>query len=159
MQGIHDYQIHLEKKLIAEFKKRFFEKLGYEPVVTTRNVNVIKRMELQELEDQFLPFLPTIYGKVTSLKNKSRKRELVELRAMFVFIAREMGHTLKSIGYHLGGRDHTSIIHSTDCFKTFIEVDDNFRSNFNRIYNLILQNTNTLEDEPSTLEHTDQASD
>ncbi len=50
---------------------------------------------------------------VADLKAKSRKRELVYPRQVAMFIAKEKTTlSLKSIGYHFGGRDHTTVIHA-----------------------------------------------
>lgn len=50
---------------------------------------------------------------VADLKSKSRKRELVYPRQVAMYIAKEKtGLALKSIGYHFGGRDHSTVIHA-----------------------------------------------
>jgi chromosomal replication initiator protein len=50
---------------------------------------------------------------VADLKAKSRKRELVYPRQVAMFVAKEKTTlSLKSIGYHFGGRDHTTVIHA-----------------------------------------------
>jgi chromosomal replication initiator protein len=50
---------------------------------------------------------------VADLKSKSRKKEVVYPRQLAMFLAKEYTELpLKSIGYHFGGRDHSTVIHS-----------------------------------------------
>jgi chromosomal replication initiator protein len=50
---------------------------------------------------------------VADLKSKSRKKEVVYPRQLAMYLAKEYTELpLKSIGYHFGGRDHSTVIHS-----------------------------------------------
>ncbi len=50
---------------------------------------------------------------IADLKAKSRKRELVHPRQVAMYLAKEKTDlSLKSIGYHFGGRDHSTVIHA-----------------------------------------------
>lgn len=50
---------------------------------------------------------------IADLKSKSRKKEVVYPRQLAMFLAKEYTKLpLKSIGYHFGGRDHATVIHS-----------------------------------------------
>lgn len=47
------------------------------------------------------------------MKGKSRKKELVFPRQVAMYFAKEYTDlSLKSIGYHFGGRDHSTVIHA-----------------------------------------------
>ncbi len=47
------------------------------------------------------------------LRGKSRKQEIVFARQLAMFLSKEMTrYSLKSIGLHFGGRDHTTVIHA-----------------------------------------------
>ena len=37
-------------------------------------------------------------------------------------------HSLKSIGYHFGGRDHSTVIHAVQAVNDMMDVNANFRS-------------------------------
>jgi hypothetical protein len=137
------YSIQLEKKLIDEFKEKFIDKIGYEPTVITKvenNEYYIPMMSLEQLAGYFEPFLPTLYEKKLTLDSKSRKRELVELRMMFCYIARTMNYKLTTIGDFIGGRDHTTIIHNVTTFLNLIETSELFRFQFLEILNYIKEN-------------------
>jgi chromosomal replication initiator protein len=61
---------------------------------------------------------------VSDLKDKSRKKEVVMPRQIAMYLTKE--HTdlaLKSIGYHFGGRDHSTVIHSIQTINDVIGTD------------------------------------
>lgn len=138
------YASNLEKKLIDEFKQKFREKLGYQPVVLTRVVIdddfSIPLMSMEQLKECFAPFTVEQYGKTIDLFSKSRKREVVELRMIFCFIARQMKYTCTSVGQYIGNRDHTTVLHSVATFRNLIETNEVFREKYTRILNHIKQN-------------------
>lgn len=148
------YAIQLEKKLIDEFKEKFLEKVGYEPVVLTKvetNKYSVPLMSLEQLAEYFEPFLPLQFGKKLGLTSKSRKREVVELRMMFCFLARSMRYKLGAVGDFLGGRDHTTVIHNVATFQNLIETNELFRYHFLEILTHIKENH-----ESSTLDQSDK---
>jgi chromosomal replication initiator protein len=58
------------------------------------------------------------------LESKCRKRHLVEARQIYCYLLRE--HTnmsTKHIGQTLGGRDHSTVIHSVRALQTTLEVE------------------------------------
>lgn len=148
------YASHLEKKLIDEFKEKFLAKIGYEPIILTRietNEYSIPIMSLETLEEYFTPYLPTQYGKKLSLFSKSRKRELVELRMMFCYIARSMRYKLSAVGEFMGGRDHTTVMHNVVTFQNLMETNELFRFRFLDILSHIKE-----KHEPPTLDKYNQ---
>ena len=47
------------------------------------------------------------------LRGKGRKKEIAFARQIAMFLSKEMTlYSLKSIGLHFGGRDHTTVIHA-----------------------------------------------
>lgn len=152
-----EYASRLERKLIEQFKKDFFKKFEYYPVVLTKINLVIGEedraplMTLEQLESYFTPFLPKKYDKVVHLKQKIRIREITELRSIFCYLARNMRYSLKTIGEYLNGRDHTTVIHSVNTFKDLIETCGTFREKYYRVLDHIKQ-INNIEDESSIME-------
>lgn len=149
------YAAALEKKLIEEFKEKFQEKMGYRPVVLTRvevGNDYVPVMTLDELISYFDPFLPTHFGKKLTLNDRCRKRELVELRMMYFYMARSMRYNLGTIGDKLGGRDHTTVIHGVNTFVDLMETNEQFRNKFQQILNHIKENH-----ESSTLDEFDSS--
>lgn len=151
-----NYAARLENKLITEFKEKFFDKLGYEPIVITKmnsegSKDMLPRLSLEELEACFDPFLPERFGQPLRLDAKSRKRELVELRNIFCALARMMRYTFADIGRYLGGRDHSTAIHNVNTFHSLVTHDEMFQEKYKRILNHI-----KYLYEPSDLEQPDQ---
>ena len=154
------YEYKLERKLINEFRDKFFETLGYYPIVYGRN-NIsgyrAKVLTLDELKIAFKDYLPTSYGKAIPLDSKSRRRELVEIRMIYCFIARSMKYGLKSIGESLR-RDHTTVLHSLDTFANLMGTNELFRERFDMISGDIKKLLN-VEDESSDMGESDKISD
>lgn len=77
---------------------------------------------------------------VEELKDKTRKKEIVIARQIAMYFAKEYtGFSLKSIGYHFGGRDHSTVIHAIQAVTEMIQekreirmyvedIDKKFRS-------------------------------
>ncbi len=59
-----------------------------------------------------------------SIYDKSRKKEVVKPRQVLMYLLREIFNiSYPSIGQKLGGRDHTTVIHSCDKIKKDLKVD------------------------------------
>lgn len=62
------------------------------------------------------------------LKDKIRKKEIVIARQVAMYFAKEYtNHSLKGIGYHFGGRDHSTVIHAVQSVNDMMDVDANFK--------------------------------
>jgi chromosomal replication initiator protein len=65
----------------------------------------------------------------------SRKREYVEARKVLsVILLNEQRWTLEKIGQYMGGRDHTTIIHSRNTMYDFYDTDYEFRLKVTIVY-------------------------
>jgi chromosomal replication initiator protein len=61
---------------------------------------------------------------IEALKSKSRKREKVFARQMCIYFMKKFTRmSLSSIGQKLGGRDHTTAIHSIKAINDLIDSD------------------------------------
>ncbi len=62
------------------------------------------------------------------LKAKTRKKEIVIARQVAMFFSKDYtNHSLKSIGYHFGGRDHSTVIHALQSVNNMLDTDAKFR--------------------------------
>ena len=62
------------------------------------------------------------------LLQKTRKREIVQARQITMYLAKQFTkNSLKTIGEHFGGRDHTTVIHSCQTVKDLMDTDGMFR--------------------------------
>ncbi len=75
-----------------------------------------------------------------NLLGKSKKKELVQPRQICAYLMCEiMSIPLESIGKALGGRDHTTVIHSRDKIANLIRVNDRIAKEVEDVRNLILK--------------------
>lgn len=62
------------------------------------------------------------------LKAKTRKKEIVIARQVAMYFSKDYtNHSLKSIGYHFGGRDHSTVIHALQSVNDMIDTNAKFR--------------------------------
>jgi chromosomal replication initiator protein len=76
--------------------------------------------------------------KLADLKGKSRKSTTVRARNIAVYLARQLTHaSLKDIGKYFGGRDHTTIAHSTAEVESKIAGDPELRGLVSQIREML----------------------
>jgi chromosomal replication initiator protein len=66
--------------------------------------------------------------RLADLQSKKRSQSITEPRQICMFLARNLtNHSLEEIGGHLGGRDHTTVMHA--CNKIGQVKDDDPKMN------------------------------
>ncbi len=66
--------------------------------------------------------------KFEKLLQKTRKREIVQARQITMYLSKMFTkNSLKTIGEHFGGRDHTTVIHSCQTVKDLMDTDTLFK--------------------------------
>ncbi len=71
---------------------------------------------------------------VSQLKGKIRKKEIVIPRQVAIYFSKlYTNHSLKVIGYHFGGRDHSTVIHAMHSIEDMIETDARFKNSVEEI--------------------------
>ncbi|MCS6990664.1 MAG: chromosomal replication initiator protein DnaA [Chitinophagales bacterium] len=62
------------------------------------------------------------------LREKTRKRHIVQARQLSMYLAKlYTKNSLKTIGKHFGGRDHSTVIHSCQAVRDLMDTDKDFR--------------------------------
>ena len=62
------------------------------------------------------------------VRARTRKREVVQARQVAMFFSKEItSHSLKTIGLHFGGRDHSTVIHAVRSVENQVDTDPSFR--------------------------------
>ncbi|MFQ5707924.1 MAG: chromosomal replication initiator protein DnaA [bacterium] len=62
------------------------------------------------------------------LRAKTRKKEIAYVRQIAMYLAKELTkYSLKTIGLHFGGRDHSTVIHAIQCIELQIKKDIKLR--------------------------------
>ena len=65
---------------------------------------------------------------VDKLKEKTRKRNIVQARQLSMYLAKTYTkNSLKVIGKHFGGRDHSTVIHSCQMVQNLMDTDGEFK--------------------------------
>jgi len=76
--------------------------------------------------------------KVSDIADRTRKREVINGRFIFCGIMKEhFGYSLKKIGEFVGGRDHTTVIHSIEKYHDRYRNEEHYRMLVNNVYNKI----------------------
>ena len=61
------------------------------------------------------------------IRDKTRKKEIVLARQLAMFLSKELTlSSLKTIGLHFGGRDHSTVIHACNAIDNYKLKDDSF---------------------------------
>ena len=71
---------------------------------------------------------------VDLLRAKTRKQEVVIARQTAMYLAKELTNaSLKTIGLHFGGRDHSTVIHACQAVEEYAKTDAAFRQHLDRV--------------------------
>ena len=72
------------------------------------------------------------------LRAKTRKQEIVNARQIAMYLAKELTNSsLKTIGLHFGGRDHSTVIHAYQTIEDSIHLDNKQKSVIQHLRNTI----------------------
>lgn len=86
-----------------------------------------KEITIDAIQKMVCEYFAVPYDK---LLQKTRKREIVQARQISMYLSKAFTkNSLKSIGEHFGGRDHTTVIHSCQTVKDLMDTDTLFREN------------------------------
>ncbi len=68
------------------------------------------------------------------VRAKTRKQEVVTARQIAMYLAKELTNSsLKTIGLHFGGRDHSTVIHAYQSVEDQMKIDPKFNTNVQQI--------------------------
>lgn len=71
---------------------------------------------------------------VDLLRAKTRKQEIVNARQISMYLAKELTNSsLKTIGLHFGGRDHSTVIHAYQTIYDRINTDSRFKTEVEKL--------------------------
>jgi chromosomal replication initiation ATPase DnaA len=123
----------LEKKLIDRFLKEFKFKLGYEPIVQTKQKSAVLnslnltmddvRNLIQDLIDE-QEYSPRNKNKSYTLEADHRDIRLVFYRKIYCYITHKlMRYSSKEVGQSIN-RDHSTVLHSCKSVEDMIDTQD-----------------------------------
>jgi len=94
--------------------------------------NIVQEIHTEVSMDYIQKTVAAHYNiSLEDLKSKSRKRELVTARQIAMYFAKKYtNHSLKSIGYYFGGRDHSTVIHALQTVNNILDTEPHFKLSF-----------------------------
>ena len=113
-------------KAYHEFSGRLIDmKLAKEIVQHYVSTEVQKEVTIEGIIQLVADYFKT---DIALLASKTRKREVVEVRQLAMYMSKKMvNKSLEAIGAAFGGRDHATVIHSCKSIENLIDTDPIFR--------------------------------
>ncbi len=111
-----DVNIDLARKIVGDFSD--YEK----PVISINDI---------------INKVASYYGvEPSSINTRSRKREVVQVRQVAMYLAKKyLDMSTSKIGLHVGNRDHATVLHACKTITNLAETDKQFRIELNEIEN------------------------
>mgnify|MGYP002516597862 FL=1 len=76
----------------------------------------------------------------SAIHTKTRKREIVQVRQIAMYLAKKhTDHSSSKIGQLIGNRDHATVLHACKMVKDLIDVDKAFKAEMDEIETMIKQ--------------------
>jgi len=91
--------------------------------------DIIREPHVQLSIDEIQRLVCSFFGMPEDLvREKTRKQEVVQVRQISMFFCKNLtNHSLKTIGLHFGGRDHSTVIHACQSVQNRIDTDMKFQ--------------------------------
>jgi chromosomal replication initiator protein len=90
--------------------------------------SIVQDIDVEVNIDYIQKYVSNYFGvSIDLLKAKTRKREIVVARQVAMYLAKEYTNmSLKSIGFHFGNRDHSTVIHAISTVNDMMDTDAKF---------------------------------
>jgi chromosomal replication initiator protein len=97
--------------------------------------HIVTESEKEVNIDTIIGVITEHFGvRIADLKSKSRLRSNVIPRQVAMYLAKELTNlSLKSIGYHFGGRDHSTVIHAIQTVNDLMDTDKEMKANVSKL--------------------------
>ena len=99
-------------------------------------INKIVKDTKREIDIKYIQDVVSKYFQISieEMKDKARKKEIVIARQVAMYFSKDFtNNSLKSIGFHFGGRDHSTVIHAVQSVNDMIDTDSIFRKSIKEI--------------------------
>jgi len=105
--------------------------LGVQDVTSSKNVSISDI--IRAVSDHF-------DVRITDIQSKKRSQSIALPRQVCMYLARSLTrHSLEEIGGHMGGRDHSTVVHACTKIEQMYKTEPDFRDNVDRLTNSIKQ--------------------
>ena len=137
---VNEFGEEKHKYFAKQEKPSYYSAAGIESIGGWQTDSVLKgRLTF----DQLLNCISRYYNiPKKEIQGAKRHREKVICRQMFCYIARDNmpNSSLKTIGDALGGRDHSTVIHSIQQASDLMQYDKTFKKDYTRLNEFIKTN-------------------
>jgi len=101
-------------------------------VVKNLNALIKKDFSISDIKE----LVAEHYGlPVEKIESKSRKHEIALARQMSMYLAKRFTNlSLKAIGSHFGGRDHSTVLHSCTAIDNYLCTDKFVKSDYEKLF-------------------------
>jgi len=90
-----------------------------------------KEMTIENIQKMVCEYFHVSYDRLLA---KTRKREVVQARQITMYLAKKFTKSsLKNIGEHFGGFDHTTVIHSCQTVENMMDTDNEYREHLQEL--------------------------
>ena len=99
-------------------------------------INKIVKDTKREIDIKYIQDVVSKYFQISveEMKDKARKKEIVIARQVAMYFSKDFtNNSLKSIGFHFGGRDHSTVIHAVQSVNDMIDTDSIFKKSIKEI--------------------------
>lgn len=98
--------------------------------------SIVNEQEKELSVENILDVVTTYFEvDMDTLRGKCRKKENVFPRQVAMYLLKELTNLpLKSIGYHFGGRDHSTVIHAVQAVSEAMETDKSIEKTVRKLY-------------------------
>jgi chromosomal replication initiator protein len=106
-------------------------------IISEKNKNKFKKASIEEIIN-----IVTDYYKVpiNNIREKNRRKEVAFCRQIAMYMVKSFtNYSLKAIGLHFGGRDHSTVIHAINTIEKLKTLDSNVFSDIEAISSQILK--------------------
>jgi len=89
------------------------------------------QLSIESIQDYVCEYFGINTNKV---REKTRKQEIVEARQIAMYLAKQYTESsLKTIGLHFGGRDHSTVIHAISTVEERLNTNEKYRRILNEL--------------------------
>ena len=124
----------LEGVIISLIAHATIEKSNIDLKLAKKVIGRIVKDTNYEIDIDFIQNTVANFYKITKdeMKDKIRKKEIVIARQVAMYFSKGFtNHSLKSIGNHFGGRDHSTVIHAVQSVNDMMDTDNIFKNSIN----------------------------
>jgi chromosomal replication initiator protein len=115
------------KEITFELAKKTVKEIATDRKASTLTIETITKIVCEQLGVA-----------ENKIRDKTRKKEIVLARQIAMYLAKELTlSSLKTIGLHFGGRDHSTVIHACNSIEDYKSKDSSFQNIVDEIKNKV----------------------